>query len=201
MVNKNRVKLIKLVQIALITAIVVVLQLLGAFIHFGPFSVSLVLVPIVIGAILFGPLAGAWFGLVFGVTVLLSGDASLFLGFTPAGTIILVLLKGILAGFLSGVVFKALGSKHKYPAVLLSAIVCPVVNTGIFLLGCVTIFYKYLPDIGNMLKIANIGNPFVFVITALIGFNFLFELALNIILAPVIVRITDMGRKALAARH
>ncbi|MBQ7714736.1 MAG: ECF transporter S component, partial [Clostridia bacterium] len=62
--NERHLRLVKLVQIALITAIVVVLQLIGAVIHFGPFSVSLVLVPIVIGAILYGPLAGAWLGFV-----------------------------------------------------------------------------------------------------------------------------------------
>ena len=43
-----------LVMYAVLTAIVVVLQLLGAFIKFGPFSISLVLVPIVIGAALLG---------------------------------------------------------------------------------------------------------------------------------------------------
>lgn len=200
MALSNRKNLTKLVQIALITGIVIVLQLLGAFIHFGPFSVSLVLVPIVIGAILYGPTVGAWLGLVFGVTVLLTGDASLFLGFSPAGTIIIVLLKGMLAGLLAGVVYRFSSKKHKYLAVLLAAIVCPVVNTGVFLIGCLTIFYKYLPDIGSILKISDIGNPITFVITVLIGFNFLFELALNIILAPVIVRLTDMGRKALNSK-
>lgn len=198
--SKASTNIIKLVQIALITAIVIILQLLGAFIRLGTFSVSLVLVPIVIGAVLFGPVAGAWFGLVFGGTVLLSGEASLFLGFSPEGTIFIVLLKGTLAGFLSGIVYKALGAKHKYPAILLSAAVCPIVNTGVFLIGCMTIFYKYLPSIGEAIGLSTIGNPFVFVITLLIGLNFVFELVVNVALAPVIVRITDLGRRALVSR-
>ena len=196
----TRTNTIKLVQIALVTAIVVILQLLGAFIRFGTFSVSVVLVPIVIGAILYGPIAGAWFGLVFGITVLLSGDASLFLGFSPAATIFVVLLKGTAAGYLSGVAYKLLSNYKKYPAVLAAALVCPIVNTGVFLIGCMTFFYQYLPDVGTAVGMTAIGNPFTFVITVLIGLNFVFEVVVNLALAPVIVRITDLGRKALTNR-
>jgi Predicted membrane protein len=89
----------KLTGIALFTAIVVVLQLLGSVIRFGPFSISLVLIPIVVGAALYGKLAGAWLGLVFGLVVLLSGDAAPFMAVNPLGTVITVLVKGALAGF------------------------------------------------------------------------------------------------------
>ena len=70
----------KIVGLGLFTAIVIVLQLMGSFIRFGTFSISLVLVPVVIGAALYGAGAGAWLGFVFGVVVLLSGDAAAFLG-------------------------------------------------------------------------------------------------------------------------
>ena len=196
----NRQRLIKLVQIALVTAIVIVFQLLGSFIHFGTFSISLVLVPIVFGAILYGPFAGAWLGMVFGVTVLLSGDASLFLGFSPLWTIVTVLLKGIFAGFASGAVYKIISAKHKYLAIIISAIVCPVVNTGIFILGCFTFFYNYLPDIGSAIGLPDIINPFTFVITVLVGLNFVFELVLNVALAPAIIKLVDLGRKYLSKK-
>ena len=98
----------KIVGLGLFTAIVIVLQLMGSFIRFGTFSISLVLVPVVIGAALYGAGAGAWLGFVFGVVVLLSGDAAAFLGVNALGTILTVLVKGALAGFLSGVVYKAL---------------------------------------------------------------------------------------------
>ena len=197
MTNKaNRANTMKLVMIALLTAIVILLQLFLSAIRFGTFSISVVLVPIVIGTILYGPLAGAWLGLVFGFAVLISGDASLFLGFSVAGTVITVLGKGILAGLVSGIVYKAASKWKKYPAVFLTAIVCPVVNTGVFLLGCMTFFYKYLPEIG----LEQTTNPFIFVITAVIGLNFLFEVGVNVLLAPAIIRITDLGRHALKNR-
>ena len=88
----------KLVMLSVLSAITLVLQLLGSFIKFGPFSISLVLVPIVVGAAVCGKFSGAWLGFVFGLSVLISGDASAFLAVSPVGTILTVLLKGILCG-------------------------------------------------------------------------------------------------------
>ena len=67
--NNSNGKTRRLAGLALFTAIVVVLQLLGSFIKFGPFAVSLVLIPIVVGAAVYGVSAGAWLGFVFGVVV------------------------------------------------------------------------------------------------------------------------------------
>ena len=170
----------KIAGVGLLSAIVVVLQLLGSFIHFGPFSISLVLIPIVVGASLYGALSGAWLGLVFGITVLLSGDA---------GTVITVILKGALAGLLAGGIYKLLESKNKAVATIISAIVCPVVNTGIFLIGCRLFFFDTIKEW------AGGTNAFVYMITGLVGFNFLFELGANIILSPTIVKLTTLGRR------
>ena len=60
----------KIAGVGLLTALVVVLQLLGSFIKFGTVSISLVLIPIVVGAALYGVGAGAWLGGVFAVVVL-----------------------------------------------------------------------------------------------------------------------------------
>ena len=130
----------KIVGLGLFTAIVVVLQLMGSFIKFGTFSISLVLVPVVIGAALYGAGAGAWLGFVFGVVVLLSGDAAAFLGVNALGTVLTVLVKGALAGYVSGLVYKALENKNRTLAVALAAVTCPVVNTGVFLIGCLLFF-------------------------------------------------------------
>lgn len=83
---------------AMLTALVIVLQLLGSFIRFGMFSISLVLIPIVVGAAMCGPAISAWLGLVFGIAVLLSGDAAAFLAVSVPGTILTVLAKGVLCG-------------------------------------------------------------------------------------------------------
>jgi uncharacterized membrane protein len=178
--------------VAIFTAIVIVLQLLGSFIRFGPFSISLVLIPIVVGAALYGPAWGAWLGFVFGVVVLLSGDAAPFLVVNPFGTIVTVLLKGALAGFAAGVVYKALERTNTWVAVIFAAIVCPVVNTGIFLLGCELFFMETVTEWAQAAGYESAGR---FMIFGLVGLNFLIEMLVNLLLSPLILRLIRLGRE------
>lgn len=180
----------KIVGIGLFTAIIVALQLLAASIKFGPFSITLVLAPIVIGAALYGIGAGAWLGLAFGVSVLISGDAAAFMTINPAGTVATVLLKGMLAGLVAGLIYKSLESKNKTVAVVLAGIACPIVNTGIFLAGCYLFFQEWLVSVFGT-------TGFATVVTGLVSINFAVELGINMVLASVIVRIIDIGKKQL----
>ena len=203
--EKKRLDTRTLTGMALMTAVVVILQFLGAFVRFGPFSISLVLIPIVVGAALYGPAAGAWFGFVFGMVVLLSGDAAAFLVVNPLGTILVVLLKGALAGLCAGLIYTLLSKaaeKKNPPAegktkkgvelpVIAAAIVCPVVNTGIFLLGCLVFFLPTIREWAAAMGYEKVGS---FMIFGLVGGNFLFELLFNIIFSPLIVRLIRIGR-------
>lgn len=180
----------KIVGIGLFTAIIVALQLLAASIKFGPFSITLVLAPIVIGAALYGIGAGAWLGLAFGVSVLISGDAAAFMTINPAGTVATVLLKGVLAGLVAGLIYKSLESKNKTVAVVLAGIACPIVNTGIFLAGCYLFFQEWLVSVFGT-------TGFATVVTGLVSVNFAVELGINMVLASVIVRVIDIGKKQL----
>ena len=191
--NQKNTNTQKIVGLGLFTAIVVVLQLLGSFIKFGTFSVSLVLVPVVIGAALYGAGAGAWLGFVFGVVVLLSGDAAAFLGVNVLGTILTVLAKGALAGLASGLVYKAIENKNRTLAVALAAVACPVVNTGVFLLGCLLFFMETISAWADAAGLgANVGQ---FMIVGLVGAHFLFELLFHAVLSPVILRLIRIGKK------
>lgn len=183
----------KLVGVGLFTAIVVVLQLLGSFIRFGAFSVSLVLVPIVIGAALYGTSVGAWLGFVFGLTVLISGDAAAFFAVNPLGAVIVCLIKGLLAGLCAGLVYKAIENKNITVAVAVSAVVCPIVNTGVFLLGCSLFFMETIAGWAEALGFGS--NVVSYMIVGLVGVNFLLEVLVNVILSPVIVRVIHMGKK------
>lgn len=182
----------KIVGLSIFTAIVVVLQLMGSFIHFGMFSISLVLVPIVVGAALYGAAAGAWLGLVFAIIVLISGDAAAFLAVHPLGTILTVVLKGVLSGCAAGLMYRALQEKHKTAAVIASAVICPVVNTGIFLIGCVLFFME---PVSTWAEAMGFGENVVgYMFLGLAGGNFLFELLFNVALSPVIVRLVRLGK-------
>ena len=177
----------KMVLGALLTALVVVLQLMGSFIRFGPFSISLVLLPIVIGAATCGVGIGGWLGLVFGVTVLLSGDAAAFFAVNVPGTVITVLVKGILCGVLSGLGYRLLEKYNRFLAVVVAAVICPLVNTGVFLLGCSVFFME---TIAAWAQEFGFGNDVArYAVVGLVGINFPVELAFNLVLSPVIVRL------------
>ncbi len=191
--NLGKEQIRKLTLAAMLTAVVVVLALLGTSIRFGVFNINLALVPIVIGAAMLGIWYGAWFGLVNAMVILLSGDAALFLTFNAIGTVITVLLKGILAGLIAGAVYSLISSKNKYAAVLLAALICPVVNTGIFVFGCRVFFWKHIPAIAEIIGVsAESKSKFVFGV--LVGMNFPTELVVNIVLAPVIARILGFSK-------
>lgn len=181
-----------LVGTGILTAIVIVLQLLVSGIRLGPFSITLVLVPIIVGAALYGAKSGAWLGFVFGVVVLCT-DAGLFLAINAWGTVATCLLKGILAGLASAAVYKLLANKNKWAAVFSSAIVCPIVNTGVFLLGCLIFFYSTIQEWATG---AGFGSVGAYMILGLVGLNFLVEAGINIVLGSAIVRIIDVVTKS-----
>ncbi len=174
---------------AVFTALVIILQLLGSFIRFGMFSVSLVLLPIIIGAATCGYKIGTWLGFVFGMAVLLSGDATAFLVVNYWGTIITVLAKGTLCGLFAGLTYKMLSKFNQYLAVITAAIVCPVVNTGIFLIGCKLFFFETIKSWGAA---AGFNNAAAYMFLGLAGANFLFELGTNILLSPAVIRILKL---------
>lgn len=181
-----------MVGVGLFTAIVVVLQFLGGGIKFGVFSISLVLVPIVVGSAVYGWKAGAWLGFAFGAAVLLSGDAAAFLVIDPIGTVLVVLVKGIGCGLVAGLVYMLLEKTNKVVAVFSAAIICPIVNTGIFLLGCKVFFLETVAAWGAA---AGFDNVAAYMFLSLAGVNFLIELVVNIALGPVIVRLIKLGKK------
>jgi len=187
---KNSTK--SLVGVGLFTAIVVVLQFLGGGIKFTMFSITLVLVPIVVGSAVYGWKAGAWLGLAFGVAVLLSGDASAFLAVDPLATVLVVLMKGAACGLAAGLVYKTLSKVNTTAAVFAAAVVCPIVNTGIFLIGC---WLFFLDTITGWAALYGYENAAQYAIYGLAGINFIIEICVNLVLAPVIIRLIRIGKK------
>lgn len=189
--RKRRASTEKMVLTAVLTALVVVLQFISLFCRFSMFSITLVLVPIIVGAATCGILTGGWLGLVFGVAVLLTGDANAFLAINPFGTVLTVLLKGVACGFVAGLVYKLLERFNRYVAVVVAAIACPVVNTGVFLIGCLLFFYDTVTEWGAGLGFENTA---AYMFLGLAGINFLIELGTNLVLSPVVVRLLNMRK-------
>lgn len=181
-----------LVLAAVMTALVIILQFMGAIVRLGPFQCSLVLMPIVVGAALCNRKVSAWLGFVFGMVVLLNGDAAAFLTVNAIGTVITVLAKGTLCGLCAGLVYDLFKEKNTYLAVLCAAIVCPIVNTGVFLIGGFVFFFETIEAWGLA---GGFGSAIEYMFLGLVGGNFIFELVANIVLCPAIVRILNLKKK------
>ena len=109
------------------------------------------------------------------------------------GTILTVLVKGIACGFFTGLTYNAIEKHNKYLAVAIAAIVCPLVNTGVFLFGCMLFFIETVAEWANAAGFA--GNVGKYMIVGLVGFNFVFELGTNIVLSPVVLRLLNIWKK------
>ena len=191
--NRNAKKTQTIVGIGMLTALVAVLQVFASTVRLGPVSITLTLVPIIIGAALYGWKAGAWLGFIFGVIVLFTPDVAAFMAISVPATLVTVLLKGTLAGLCAGLVYTAIEKKNRTAAVIVSGIAAPIVNTGIFLLGCAMFFMEIVQALAAENGMAE--NIFLFIIVGMAGTNFLVELGINMLLSSAIVFIIGIVKK------
>lgn len=189
-------KVERMVGIALLMALVVVMQFISGVIPpISGFSISLVLIPIVLGAALYGPVAGMILGATFGTVVFINcvtgadlGGAMVFQA-NPVLCFFVVLGKGVLAGGASGLIYKAFKGKNPYLAMVCAAVVCPVVNTGVFLAA---MFAFYLDVLSAW---AEGGDVVGYVLSGLVLANFLPELLINVVFSPAGQRIVHIVKK------
>ena len=185
---KNSQKIKQMAGLSLLSALVVVLQLVSNYIQIGSVSITLALIPIVVGAIIYGPKGGFILGLILGVIVCVSPSTALFLQFSFVGTVTVCLLKSAVAGLLAGYLFKLLSKKNIVFAIILTSITVPIVNTGLFIVASLTIFLPLIREWANGEGVGTI----MFLFVSMIGINFIIEFFVNSILSPVVIRIVEM---------
>jgi len=193
----------RLTMIAMLAAVVVVLQAVGSVIKIGPFPINLALTPIIIGAALYGWKAGAILGTVLGVYIFCAGlwiDGSMvaMVQYNFFAAFVLCLGKTAAAGALAGLVFRLIEKKNAFVATLTASIVTPITNTAIYALGMMSIFNGFLGEIA-----AENGstNPISFLFLAVIGVNFIIEFILNVSLATIITRIIDYYNRRMKGKN
>ena len=173
---------------ALLTAVELILIVISNYVSIGPVNINLALVPIAVAGMIYGPLSGLFVGMVNGlVTILSPSTQAIFMPVSPAGTVIICLLKTALAGFLAGLIYvpfkEAKTNTKKMVGSVLASISVPIINTGIFVLGCFTFFSPWLKD--SMVAMGY-DNSFLFLILAILGWNFIFEFSISLLLSPSI---------------
>ena len=197
--RKQKQQILYLVQLALLTAVIMVLHFSGVAIPAFGTKISLVLIPIALGAMLLGPVAGAILGFIYGMTVFISlGVMHMdpFTGFlfdqTPVMAALICTVKTTAAGLVAGWVYRALSKKNILLAVFVAAALVPTVNTGIFVLGCFLI-YSTISEFA-----AGAGYSAVyFILIVCAGINYLLELAINLIFSPALERLVRLLSKKL----
>ncbi len=194
---KTKEKTIKLVSMGILSAIIIVLQVISTYFPTKPFAITLALIPIIIGSALFDEKAGAFLGGVFSVVVIIMcvigadvGGAMVW-NANPFLCVLVCMLKGICAGYVSGLVYRLLSKKNPIVATFVVGISAPIVNTGIFILGLVLFFKPILSEWSG-------GSDLLYyIIFGLTGLNFLVELGVNMLLSPVIIKILEAVKKSI----
>ncbi len=198
MKTKKHDSILKMTSLAALTAVILILQMAGLVLRipFTATSVNLVLIPIALGAMLFGPAAGAFLGFVCGLYIyiaygVMGGDpfTAFLFNSNPLITAGICLIKTSLAGFLTGWIYRLISKKSEICAVFAASAITPVVNSGVFALGCF-LMPKTMDAIASseMFNMAGVSSVY-FIFIVLIGINFVFELIVNLIFAPALQRI------------
>lgn len=175
---------------ALLAAVVVVLQLLSTYIKFGTVEITLALTPIIVGAAIYGWKCGAFLGFVMSAVIFIMGVSAggamiPMVQYNLPASIIVCFGKGIAAGAVAGIVYKVISKKSPVLAAFSASALTPIVNTGIYIIGMITIFNGYLTQGSTE------SSPILSFILLVLSINFFIELAVNLVLATVITRVVD----------
>lgn len=177
----NRSKTTYMVELAVLIAII----LLMAFTPIGyiktlGLEISLIVIPVAVGAVTLGPVAGLVLGTAFGVTSFiqcfgLSPFGAVLLGINPFLTFLVCVPTRALMGWLTGVIYQALkkGTVTKKFACSLSCLCCPLLNT-LFFMGLLCICFYNTEYIQGIVSALSATNVFAFVFL-FVGVNGLVE--------------------------
>ena len=164
----------------LLLALEIIFQLIGNYLQIGPANINLSLVPVVMAGILGGPISAAILGFFNGILALLSPSTiGFFMPMSPAGTVVVCLLKCTLAGVISSFVYHLL-KKHitAHGATPVAAALVPIINTGLFILGSFIFFRDWIFADGR-----NALDAWGYILLAVVGWNFLIEFFSTIVLS------------------
>lgn len=193
-----------LVMLGLLTGILILFAFtpLG-YLHVGVIEITFNMIPVVIGAIILGPAAGAVLGGVFGITSFIqcfgmSPFGALLLGINPFTTFIICMVPRILCGLLAGVIFKALYrfDKTKLVSYAVASISGALLNTLFFVGGVIiffwnnTVFTSAMTDSG-----LPIGKGILAFFIAFVGVNGLIEACVTLVIGGAIARILPKSLK------
>lgn len=187
-------------SLAILLALVIVLQAFGGSFTIGAVTLNFTLIPLVLGAIVLGPWAGAFLGFASGVVVLIqvilapAGFYYIIWTNSPLVTTLICLLKTTVAGFVAGWLFEIIAKKNPYVAVFVASGLVPIINTALFILGCLCMW--------DTIALMSEGmNVFMFILVGLVTFNFFIEFAINLLVSPALHTVYKVVEKQFSKRR
>lgn len=169
--------------VAIVTAILIGLWAFSTFIPTPSLKLNFALIPIVVGACIYGPWWGLFLGVVDGILVVIDPATAGFLAINPFITVLLCTLKTGLAGLASGFLFKLIRKKQDLVACFVASLIVPIINTGLFLGGSILFFLDIF------------GGDVMVLLGVVFTLNFAIEFAIAIIMSPAIYKIVRVVAK------
>lgn len=193
--------------LSVLLALVIALQTFGGSIVIGGVvQINFTLIPIVLGAILLGPTAGGMLGLACGIVVMIQVISGLSPFYTviwtesPVVAALTCVVKTTVAGYVAGWAYRLLEKKNKLIAVFVAAGLVPIVNTVLFIIGCLCMS-NAIVAFGAINDMQLSGTDIlIFILVGLVTFNFFFEFAINVLLAPAIARVVAVAEKTIGKK-
>ncbi len=179
--EKNTFTTKKFVELALLVAIIIVLAFtpLGYIKTLG-LEITLIVVPVTVGAITLGPAAGAVLGLVFGITSFIqcfgmSAFGAALFQINPFTTCIVCIVPRFLMGWCTGLIYRGLCRirQARKGAIVVASLMGPLLNT-LFFMSALLLFFYQTPMIQDAVKSYGTTNVLAFAL-AFVGINGLVE--------------------------
>ena len=192
MENKTTKGTRSMVELALMSAIIIVMAMtpLG-YLKTPVLNITLLTIPVAVGAMILGPKGGAFLGAVFGATSFAQavsgggGMTAILFQTNPLGVTFLCFVPRILEGFLCGLLFSILKrTKLKKASYYIAGISCPVLNTVLFMGTIIGMFYQ-TDYIQSLVSSLGVSNPLTFVV-ALVGVQGVIEAAVCGVLSGIV---------------
>lgn len=197
--TSTNTRTIKMVELALFVAIIIIMSFtpLGYIKTLG-LSITLLVVPVTVGAILLGPSGGAILGAVFGITSFiqcfgLDAFGTMLLSISPLSTFILTIVPRVLMGWFTGLIFVQLrkNSSTNKLSFLLTNLAGPLLNTLLFMPTFVLLFYNTDFIQQQYVQPSGANNVFAFIV-AFVGINGLIEAGVCFVLGTAISKTLDV---------
>lgn len=200
---KKKTNVHYLVTLSLLAALMLVMDVTGlAMIPLPGQYTSILTVPVAVGAMMLGPLAGAILGGVMGgislATAAKTGFSTLILaGYTGYMPILLAFINSVIPrvimGWLTGLIFKAIFKvdKTKTVSYYIGGLLAPLLNTVLYM-GILVLIFWNAPTLANLLSeelMAAFRDNILLFVGAYVGVQALIEAGVGCVISGTVGRI------------